>query len=195
MLARDKLSTVRTLLLVRHAAPLVDPALPSARWSLSAAGRAACGPLAVALAPFAPRAIVTSDEPKAIETGALLGAALGVAAVAGAGLHEHDRTGVPVLAPAAWQAAMVGFFASPDERVLGRESAREAADRFAAAVARVVAEAPTGTLAIVAHGTVMSLFAARHGAGDAHALWRRLLMPCALVMTEPGFQLAGIVAA
>jgi broad specificity phosphatase PhoE len=182
---------VRTLVLVRHAAPLVDPALPAARWPLSDSGRAACGPLAAALVQVAPRRIVTSDEPKAIETGQLLGRALGAEVTLGTGLHEHDRTGVPVLAPAAWQDAMAGFFALPDQRVLGRESATEAADRFAAAVARVLAEVPTGNLAIVAHGTVMSLFVARHGGGDAHAVWRRLAMPCALVLDEPSFRLVG----
>jgi 2,3-bisphosphoglycerate-dependent phosphoglycerate mutase len=183
---------VRTLLLVRHAAPVVEAALPSARWSLSSAGRAACRPLADALAPLALGALVTSLEPKAIETGALLAAALDVPVTTGADLHEHDRTGVPVLAPAAWRDAMAHFFAHPDDRVLGRESAREATDRFAGAVERALATTAS-TLGIVSHGTVMSLFAARHGAGDAHALWQRLAMPCALVLEVPSFRLRAVI--
>jgi 2,3-bisphosphoglycerate-dependent phosphoglycerate mutase len=184
---------VRTLLLVRHAAPVVDAALPSARWSLSSAGRAACRPLADALAPLAPGALVTSVEPKAIETGALLAAALDVPVTTGTDLHEHDRTGVPVLAPDAWRDAMAHFFAHPDDRVLGRESAREATDRFAGAVERALATTAAATLGLVSHGTVMSLFAARHGAGDAHALWRRLTMPCALVLEVPSFGLRAVI--
>ena len=56
------------LLLVRHAAPTVEPDTPPPAWRLSEAGREAAAALAAGLARFAPTAAVASPEPKALET-------------------------------------------------------------------------------------------------------------------------------
>jgi broad specificity phosphatase PhoE len=57
---------VERLILVRHAMPELDPAVPAERWRLGADGRAA----ARSLRPVMPERAyyVTSDEPKAAET-------------------------------------------------------------------------------------------------------------------------------
>ena len=60
------------LILVRHSAPEIVPQVPARAWHLSAVGRARCVPLAAALAPYQPRAIITSVEPKAVETGQIV---------------------------------------------------------------------------------------------------------------------------
>ncbi|MBX6342603.1 MAG: histidine phosphatase family protein, partial [Thermomicrobiaceae bacterium] len=54
------------------------------------------------------------------------------------------------------------------------ESADEAHARFSAAIDRALARHPTGTLAVVTHGTVMALFVARATGQEPFALWRRL---------------------
>ena len=78
--------------------------------------------------------------------------------------------------------------------VLGRESAIEVGERFARAVASVIARHERGNLAIVAHGTVISLFVARHNAIEPFALWQRLGLPSFVVVSVPTFVLVEEVA-
>src|SRR4051812_23072929 len=159
-------NAMRKLLLVKHAPPLVDESAPSDRWSLSDRGRELCAPLAEALRPYAPARIVTSVEPKAAETGERVAALLGIPFATAPGLHEHDRTGVPHMRSREFISMIELAFRRPGERVLGRESADEALARFAAAVDSMLAAHPGGDLAVVTHGTVIALFASRHGAGN-----------------------------
>jgi broad specificity phosphatase PhoE len=180
----------RTLLLIRHAATAISPHEAASSWRLSAAGRAACAPLAACLARYRPAAIVSSLEPKAVETASAVAAALGLASATAPGLHEHDRAGVPVLEPGAWRDRVRDLFARPDELTLGRETARDAAARFAGAVDAVLAAHPAGDVAVVAHGTVISLFASMHNRDiDGFALWETLGMPALLALDAPGFRL------
>jgi broad specificity phosphatase PhoE len=184
----------RRLLLVKHAAPAIEPEVPAARWRLSDAGRATCIPLADRLAAYAPAAIVASVEPKAAETGQILADRLGLPFETGPDLHEHDRAGVPFLGADAWREAVGRFFANPKALVLGRETARAAEDRFARAVANVLDRHPIGNPAIVAHGTVIGLFVARHNAIDPFSLWKQLGLPSFAVVRLPGFGLAEVVS-
>ena len=100
---------------------------------------------------------------------------------------------MPFLGATEWQAAIRHFFAKPDDIVLGRESARAAGERFACWVVAVLDRHPTGTVAIVAHGTVISLFVARYNAVEPVALWERLGMPSFAVVALPGFELTEVV--
>src|SRR5687767_3511724 len=88
---------MRKLVLIKHAPPQVVPGTPSEQWTLSDAGRAACGPLAERVRPHRPAAIVASVEPKARETAEIVGAALAVPVSTADDLHEHDRSNVPHL--------------------------------------------------------------------------------------------------
>jgi len=56
------------LILVKHALPEIIPTLPANQWHLSEVGRAQCALLADQLAIYAPSALVSSSEPKALET-------------------------------------------------------------------------------------------------------------------------------
>jgi broad specificity phosphatase PhoE len=86
------------------------------------------------------------------------------------------------------------LFRRPAERVLGRESADEARDRFAHAVDRIVENATSDVVAIVTHGTVLALFLADHGARKtAFELWRSLGQPSFVVMDVPGFEIVEVV--
>jgi len=48
--------------------PHINPGVPANRWSLSAEGERRCLPLAAQLSAYRPHIIITSAEPKAIET-------------------------------------------------------------------------------------------------------------------------------
>jgi len=139
------------------------------------------------------RAIVTSSEPKAIATGRALGAELAVESRPATDLHEHER-GINdfVADQAAFEQRLGRFFRDPDEHVWDRESAREAQSRFAGAIGAVLQQHTRGNVAIVAHGTVITLFVALHNHIDPLAFWRGLGMPACVVLELPMFRLEGV---
>ena len=69
------------------------------------------------------------------------------------------------------------FFRRPRELVLGRETALDALDRFADAVEPLVAAAGEETLAIVTHGTVISLLLEDRCGHDPFLSWRAMGLP------------------
>lgn len=68
---------------------------------------------------------------------------------------------------------------------MGTESARQAENRFQKAIELLLAEHPDETLAIVSHGTVMSLFAANYLQPSAQQIWRALQMPDLIIFKLP----------
>lgn len=180
------------LVLVKHSAPQIVPDAPPATWRLSPEGVSRCGPLAERLRPFRPRSIVSSVEPKAAGTAALVAERLGLAVDLVAGLHEHDRRDTPFLGDAAFAAAVRTMFARPNELVLGRETAAEAGTRFAAALEPVLADRPDEDVIVVAHGTVISLFVAARTRVDGYGLWTRLGLPSFVVLRRPELELDGV---
>jgi broad specificity phosphatase PhoE len=163
------------IILVRHSPVSPDPAVPPKQWRLSQRGRDLCLPLAEALRPYAPGILVSSDEPKAIDTANLIADRLGLSVHIAAGLDEHRR---PYVARD-FLDLMRRYFEAPAERVFGEESAVEATDRFAAAVDAAVRAHAANTLAIVTHGTVLALYAAPLFGLEPYVLWTR--------MSHPGF--------
>jgi len=184
---------VRHLILVKHSLPEVDPAAPAAEWRLGGEGRRRCEPLAQQLGRYRTGSVVASVEPKAVETGEIVARRLGVGFATGPGLHEHERRSVGFVGAGAFEAAVERFFARPDDLVFGEETARQARDRFGAAIARVLAGHPGGDVVVVAHGTVISLFVAHRTGVDAFDLWRRLGLPSFVVLALPGFGLVTTV--
>jgi broad specificity phosphatase PhoE len=183
----------RYLILVKHSQPALEPEVPAAQWHLSAEGERRCGPLADALAPYAPATLVTSAETKARETAVLLAARLNLPGHIAPGLHEHDRTGVGWLPEGELEEQIAAFFAQPDELVFGKETAAAARLRFQAAVADVLAQTPQGTVVIVTHGTVLTLFAAAHAGLAPLPLWQRLGLPSFVVFSLPALALVTMV--
>jgi broad specificity phosphatase PhoE len=183
----------RSLILVKHSQPALEPDVPAAQWHLSAEGERRCGPLADALAPYAPATLVASTEPKAQETTALIAARLNLSWRAAPGLHEHDRAGVGWLPQGELEQQIAAFFAQPDELVFGQETAAAARLRFQAAVADVLAQTGQGTVVIVAHGTVITLFTAAHTGLPPLPLWHRLGLPSFVVLTVPDLRLVTMV--
>jgi broad specificity phosphatase PhoE len=185
----------RRLHLVKHAMPVKVAARPSREWVLADEGRALAARLAGRLAGAGIDRFVSSTEPKARETAEIMAGALGVPCEAADGLHEQEREGMPFFAtPADLDAAMRDFFARPAERVFGQESADEASARYSLALERVVGGADgDGALAVVSHGTVMTLFIARHNRVDPFELWRSLGLPSSAVLSLPDLRLLEII--
>ncbi len=177
---------MRKLILIKHGKPQTDPARPSHEWSLSEQGREQSRALAERVRAFAPAVVVTSEEPKAAETGRIVAELLGVSCESAAGLEEHDRSNVPMMDTREFISTMAMFFKRPDELVLGRETASAAQSRIQTAIDAVLAKHVAGNIAIVTHGTVLALFAqARSAEDDAFACWRRMGLPSFIVFDLP----------
>ena len=183
---------MRTLVLVKHAPPRIDPLAPGPAWPLSEEGRALCPPLAEALRPYAPGFVVASREAKAAETGLLVSKALKVPFGTATGLHEHDRRTVPFYPDRReFVARMRDMLARPAERLLGSESADEAHARFSRAVTGVLERNPEGNAVVVSHGTVIALFVGRAAGKDPFVLWAGLKLPSFVALSWPELALVG----
>lgn len=158
------------LILVRHSAVQRLDHVPPPQWRLSDDGRQRCAALAHRLAPLKPVAVITSHEPKAVETAELVARQLDLPCSIADGLHEHERHDIKLMSPAAFQANMQQFFQRPDDLVFGNETATQAVERFGEGIAAALSAWPDQTVVIVTHGTVLSLFAARHNPIDPYTL-------------------------
>jgi broad specificity phosphatase PhoE len=182
------------LILVRHSAVQRLDHVPPSQWRLSDDGRQRCAALARLLAPLQPVAVISSHEPKAVETAELVARQLDLPCSIADGLHEHERSNVRLMSAAALQANVQQFFQRPDDLVFGDETATQAVERLGEGIAAALAAWPDQTVAIVTHGTVLSLFAAEHNRIDSYTLWSKLGLPAFLVLDRPTFAVAHIVA-
>lgn len=181
---------MRRLILVRHAAPRVQPDIRARDWPLSAEGRTQAERLAARLTALcAPAVVYSSPERKAFETAGLIACALGLKVERAGDLREHDRTGAGYLDADAFAAAIARFFTHPEELVFGRETAAQAGARFAAVVRELSARAPNRDILLVTHGTVLTLYAAAVAGVAPLPFWRGLGMPAAVVFSLPDHRL------
>jgi broad specificity phosphatase PhoE len=77
--------------------------------------------------------------------------------------------------------------------VFGSETADQAHQRFTRAVAGVLKRRPDQNVAVVAHGTVISLYIARAAGLDPFPFWKRLGLPAFVVTSWPKFSLLSVV--
>ena len=180
---------------MRHSLPEMVTGVPASEWHLSAEGRHRCVALARRLAAYELASVVSSQEPKAVETGQIVAETLGLPFETAPGLHEHERGVVRGFGSRAdFQAQVARFFKHPDELVLGHETADEAHVRFARAIASVIERRPATNLAIVCHGTVMTLFIARAAGLDPIPFWKGLGLPSFVVLSLPDLDFLEMVA-
>jgi broad specificity phosphatase PhoE len=189
--------TVSKLILVKHSLPKIIPSQPARTWKLSTEGRLRCRPLAEELTEHAPDLIFCSTEIKAIQTGQDVADYLNIPCDIVDDLHEHDRRNVPFFEnPEEFQASIAGFFAQPDELIFGMETADDAYSRFSQALDTILQKHPNRNIAIVAHGTVITLFAHRRASGaiaNPFQFWKRLNLPSFVVLSLPDFELVTTV--
>ena len=165
------------LILVKHSVPEIEEARPANTWKLSEQGKLRAQRLAEHLEGFGAEVIVSSHEPKAIETAEIIARRLQLNVQIVPDLQEHDRTNVSYLPHDAFQALIRDFFQRPDELVFGNETASEAYLRFYRAVHSILNEYSNKTIVAVTHGTVISLFVSQLTGSSDLELWGMLGLP------------------
>jgi hypothetical protein len=119
-----------SLVLVKHALPVRVPAVAPRHWRLGLEGEQQSRRLASRLLAYAPLRLVASSEPKALMTGELVAAELGLNVSAVAGLEEIDRLPLPLMPKGRARTDRRPHFGDLHTRVLGAESGRDALTRF-----------------------------------------------------------------
>jgi len=181
---------VTRLLLVKHALPDVRPGVSADHWLLGKEGRAQSLLLAERLRPRYPGIVITSEEPKAAETGNIVADVLGLPRYTAPNLHEHDRSGVPYFGDRAdFEAAVRAFFSRPDERVFGLESADEAKRRFVKAVKQMLQSCPEENIVLTSHGVVNTLFVSAHNDVEPFTFWQAWALGTFAVLSRPEYGL------
>jgi broad specificity phosphatase PhoE len=183
---------MRYLVLVKHSLPHIILTLPAHRWHLSGEGRLRCQALAEKLAIYSPGCILSSKEPKAVETAQLVADHLGQTFQIFEGLHEHDRSNVRWMGEERFEAQIDEFFRHPDRLVVGRETTSQAQLRFSHAVTSTLKQHADENVAIIAHGTVITLFVTQAVELDTFGFWKRLGLPSFVVMSLPEMELVNV---
>lgn len=172
----------RHLILVRHSLPEIQDDQPAREWKLSEEGRLRAERLAEKLRPFSIDILVSSKEPKAVETAQILATAFHVPLLLAEGLHEHERDNVPFLSRSQFEQSVRSFFEQPNMLVFGSETADQAQARFSATVHSILTEHGEKSVTIVAHGTVLSLFVSRLIGCSGYLFWKELGLPSFVVL-------------
>jgi broad specificity phosphatase PhoE len=183
------------LILVKHSLPDIIPTVPAHQWHLSEVGRLRCQALAEKIVGYSPKVIVSSNEPKAVETAQIVANHLSQASTCQiiAGLHEHDRSNVEWQSEEQFEVQVAEFFRHPHTLVMGQETATQAYERFAHAVASVIKSYPHSNIAVVAHGTVITLLVARAVGLEPFSFWKRLGLPSFVVLSLPKMEWVTVV--
>lgn len=177
------------LVLIKHSLPLIEPEIPAPKWRLSPEGERRCAALAERLEPYRLDRLFSSEEPKAVETAAILADRLEIPLERVPDLHEHLRYRVAFGTPESFRASVARFFELPEELVFGEETAGQAHRRFSLAVENLISKYPDENLGVVSHGTVISLFVARANGLDPFELWNRLELPSFAVLSASDLKL------
>jgi len=162
--------------------PAIVESLPAREWKLSEMGRERAKRLADQLYDYQSEIIISSVEPKAMETAEIVARKLGLAVYVIERLHEHDLSNTAFLAKDQFRKVMQEFFSRPTELVLGNETADQSYRRFSQAVHSVLNHHKERTIIIVAHGTVISLFVSRLMGLHDFSLWNELGLPSFIVI-------------
>ena len=184
---------MKNLILVKHSIPEMISTVPAKAWRLSQLGQIRCVALAEKLEPFSPDVIISSTEPKAIETAQLVAQKLDKPFRIASGLQEHDRTNVGWLAKEQFESKVKAFFDIPDSLVFGGETAHQALARFSKALSSIEMEYPDKNIVIVAHGTVITLFINQINPIEMFSFWSKLELPSFVVLSLPNHKLVKLV--
>ncbi len=170
------------LILVKHSLPKISEDFPAREWLLSDEGKRRAQILAEGLRPYQPEVIISSVEPKAIQTAEVVAHSLKLPIKVVENLHEHDRSSTAYLSRNAFELSIQEFFDKADELVFGNETANQSHQRFAEAVSSVLKKYVNQTIVIVTHGTVISLFVSRLTGIPEYSLWSELGLPSFTVL-------------
>ena len=178
----------RTVVLIRHSAPEVDPDRPASEWTLSEEGIRRCDTLASSLKRFLPAVLLSSPEIKAAQTAERIGLNLGIGFSVREDLREHRRPAT-FLPRSKFQDNIRNFFRSPDRDVYGSESCHGVAARIESEIRYALSNHPGRNILMVSHGTAMTSFTSRHTTADAYSLWESLDLPAYIAFNVPSFDI------
>lgn len=180
-----------SMLLIRHSEVTIDPLTPSTEWRLSENGRHLTTQLAQMHRHHKPDLILTSQEPKAVETGRVLAEVWQRPFQSFPNLHEHERDDNSfIVDKAEWLAQVRRFFEAPNERLFGQETAVVAAQRFETAVRQAQTQFSGQRLAFVSHGRILTAFLTQHNPQlDPITFWETLPLPSAIVVSPKTFSI------
>ena len=146
-----------THLYLTHPQVKIDPAVPVPEWGLSDQGRERLDILLKGNVLAGIQRIITSAERKAIETGEIIGAKLGLAIEIIEATHENDRSATGFLPPPEFEKAANEFFSNPEKSMRGWERAVDAQARIVSVVERALAGSPEKRTLFAGHGGVGTL--------------------------------------
>ncbi|MGB3716022.1 MAG: histidine phosphatase family protein [Candidatus Promineifilaceae bacterium] len=182
------------LILIRHSNSRIQTDRPANQWRLSDLGKERARGLSPILAQYNPTTLFSSDEPKAIETATIAAEVLNVTNVIVEDLHEHERINVGWTNEEQFEFQVSEFFARQDELVFGEETAVQARSRFNNAVRNLLLYHPEDTVAVVSHGSVMTLFVSSWNEVDPFQFWHSLEMPSVVTMSRQTFMLEAVLS-
>lgn len=182
------------LTLVRHSISQPQAGVSAHDWQLTDEGREKVTLLSARLTGLGIRKIVSSDEPKALDTARLLAHGLGgVPVQTDANLRETHRKTAPYYADHGdFKRAVQAAMEHPDQLLFGEETFAAAQARFSQAAATVISEPIDGSVALVSHGTILALYIASLTGFDAFSVWNLLDMPAYAVFDFPSLKLREI---
>lgn len=149
----------RQFYFITHPNVVIDPAVPVPRWPLSPLGRTRMQQALHQPWISAISAVYSSTEQKAIDGAEIIATHRNLPFRAVAALGENDRSSTGYLPSVEFEQTAHQFFAHPHASVRGWETARDAQTRIVNAITAIAQSDQTnGTIAIVSHGAVGTLF-------------------------------------
>ena len=140
-----------------HPQVQVDPQIPVPMWGLNTVGRERIIRLINSNFLLGTTQVISSGEAKAVETGQMISASLGVTLEVNEAMYENDRSATGYLPFDEFDAVANEFFAYPLRSVRGWERAIDAQLRIVSAVESILRQNRSGDTLFVGHGAVGTL--------------------------------------
>lgn len=175
------------LLLIRHSMPAWGSHAPPSKWILTEEGRERSKDLGEYLKKRQVGRIFASTEVKAVETAEIAAKVAGVPnVIQDRDLREHDRDNTPTPSGFDRQSLVIECMRKPDDLIWGSETVSTARIRFGSAVSRLLENVHGDeTVAIVAHGTVITTFVGEILDIDSVPIWKSMGTPWLIEIEWP----------
>jgi 2,3-bisphosphoglycerate-dependent phosphoglycerate mutase len=172
------------LYLIRHPRTHVDPNRQSHEWVLSDSGRIELNTLAHA--PFWNQvaAVYSSPQTKAIEPARVIGDKHNISVATLPGLAEVWRGTDPYLGTEEFNAALSAYFSESELAIAGWERPTDATQRFKEAVQEIVTEHPADSVALLSHGTILTLYTAMLDSEAPNVVRWRSIQPASVAAVD-----------
>jgi broad specificity phosphatase PhoE len=167
------------LVLVRHAAVEIDPAVLPALWQLSDEGRAAARALAREPVWRQVTRIFSSPESKAHETAQIIAGANGITVTVVEELREVERPAnqwFDASFPGSYPAAVAAYLSARNDSLHGWEAPAIAQSRIRGCIDGLLAWEP-GPVAVCGHGLTLSLYVASVTGIAPQEIWPSITLP------------------